>query len=99
MNLFWFRETADPSLALGFACGRLGMTNHKILLPLPKMHGSFASLRMTMQNLSQYFLARGGIRLASTGSNSNFGSSASGAKTAFVVFIQFLSSRSGKSGL
>ena len=48
---------------------------------------------------TQYFLGRGGIKLASTGSNSNFGSSASGAKYAFVVFIQFLSSRSGKSGL
>ena len=47
----------------------------------------------------QYFLGRGGIRDTSTGSNSNFGSSASGAKHAFVVFIQFLSSRSGKSGL
>jgi len=47
----------------------------------------------------QYFLGRGGISDASTGSNSNFGSSASGAKYAFVVFIQFLSSRSGKSGL
>jgi hypothetical protein len=47
----------------------------------------------------QYFLGRGGISDTSTGSNSNFGSSASGAKYAFVVFIQFLSSRSGKSGL
>jgi hypothetical protein len=47
----------------------------------------------------QYFLGLGGINDASTGSNSNFGSSASGAKYAFVVFIQFLSSRSGKSGL
>ena len=34
-----------------------------------------------------------------TGSNSNLGSSASGAKYAFVVFRKFLSSRSGKSGL
>src|SRR5579864_2991030 len=48
---------------------------------------------------ASYFLARGGISETSTGSNSNFGSSASGAKYAFVVFIQFLSSRSGKSGL
>jgi len=47
----------------------------------------------------QYFLALGGISDTSTGSNSNFGSSASGAKYAFVVFSQFLSSRSGKSGL
>src|ERR1700722_9005578 len=47
----------------------------------------------------QYFLGRGGISDVSTGSNSNFGSSASGAKYALVVFIQFLSSRSGKSGL
>src|SRR6202021_4086635 len=47
----------------------------------------------------QYFLALGGISDVSTGSNSNFGSSASGAKTAFVVFRKFLSSRSGKSGL
>src|SRR5882762_6188704 len=46
-----------------------------------------------------YFLGRGGISDASTGSNSNFGSSASGAKLALVVFIQFLSLRSGKSGL
>src|SRR6202034_185196 len=38
----------------------------------------------------QYFLARGGISDVSTGSNSNFGSSASGAKTAFVVFKKFL---------
>src|SRR5216684_8893695 len=48
---------------------------------------------------NQYFLALGGISDVSTGSNSNFGSSASGAKYAFVVFSQFLSSRSGKSGL
>jgi len=48
---------------------------------------------------TQYFLALGGISETSTGSNSNFGSSASGAKYAFVVFSQFLSSRSGKSGL
>src|ERR1700722_8108068 len=48
---------------------------------------------------NQYFLGRGGINEVSTGSNSNFGSSASGAKYAFVVFSQFLSSRSGKSGL
>ena len=48
---------------------------------------------------NQYFLARGGISDVSTASNSNFGSSASGAKYAFVVFSQFLSSRSGKSGL
>jgi hypothetical protein len=47
----------------------------------------------------QYFLARGGMSDVSTASNSNFGSSASGAKYAFVVFSQFLSSRSGKSGL
>lgn len=47
----------------------------------------------------QYFLALGGISETSTASNSNFGSSASGAKYAFVVFSQFLSSRSGKSGL
>ena len=50
-------------------------------------------------NGTQYFLARGGISDVSTASNSNFGSSASGAKYAFVVFSQFLSSRSGKSGL
>jgi hypothetical protein len=48
---------------------------------------------------SQYFLGLGVISEISTGSNSNFGSSASGAKYAFVVFSQFLSSRSGKSGL
>src|SRR6266852_3187933 len=48
---------------------------------------------------ASYFLARGGISDVSTGSNSNFGSSASGAKYAFVVFRKFLSSRSGKSGL
>jgi hypothetical protein len=48
---------------------------------------------------NQYFLALGGINDVSTASNSNFGSSASGAKYAFVVFSQFLSSRSGKSGL
>jgi hypothetical protein len=47
----------------------------------------------------QYFLALGGISDVSTASNSNLGSSASGAKYAFVVFSQFLSSRSGKSGL
>jgi hypothetical protein len=47
----------------------------------------------------QYFLGRGGINDVSTASNSNLGSSASGAKYAFVVFSQFLSSRSGKSGL
>ncbi len=47
----------------------------------------------------QYFLGRGGINEISTGSNSNFGSSASGANVAFVVFSQFLSSRSGYSGL
>ena len=48
---------------------------------------------------ASYFLALGGISDVSTGSNSNFGSSASGAKYAFVVFRKFLSSRSGKSGL
>jgi hypothetical protein len=48
---------------------------------------------------ASYFLALGGISDVSTGSNSNFGSSASGAKYAFVVFKKFLSSRSGKSGL
>ena len=53
----------------------------------------------TPLRLIQYFLARGGISDVSTASNSNFGSSASGAKYAFVVFSQFLSSRSGKSGL
>ncbi len=54
---------------------------------------------ITIHEAHQYFLGRGAIRLASTASNSNFGSSKSGAKVAFVVFIQFLSSRSGKSGL
>jgi hypothetical protein len=53
----------------------------------------------TPLRLTQYFLARGTISDVSTASNSNFGSSASGAKYAFVVFSQFLSSRSGKSGL
>jgi hypothetical protein len=48
---------------------------------------------------ASYFLGRGGISEMSTGSNSNFGSSASGAKYALVVFRKFLSSRSGKSGL
>ena len=48
---------------------------------------------------ASYFLGLGGISEVSTGSNSNFGSSASGAKYAFVVFRKFLSSRSGKSGL
>src|SRR6266852_9832493 len=48
---------------------------------------------------ASYLLGRGGIRDTSTGSNSNLGSSASGANVAFVVFSQFLSSRSGKSGL
>src|SRR6185437_16883579 len=38
----------------------------------------------------QYFLARGGSSEMSTGSNSNLGSSASGAKYALVVFSQFL---------
>jgi hypothetical protein len=33
-----------------------------------------------IRQISQYFLARGGISEISTGSNSNFGSSASGAK-------------------
>jgi hypothetical protein len=46
-----------------------------------------------------YRLGLGGISDTSTGSNSNLGSSASGAKYAFVVFSQFASSRSGKSGL
>src|SRR5438067_10946433 len=48
---------------------------------------------------TSYLLGLGGIRLVSTGSNSNLGSSASGAKEALVVFSQFLSSRSGNSGL
>ena len=48
---------------------------------------------------ASYFLGLGGISETSTGSNSNLGSSASGAKYAFVVFRKFLSSRSGKSGL
>jgi len=39
---------------------------------------------------ASYFLGRGGISDVSTGSNSNFGSSASGAKYAFVVFKKFL---------
>jgi hypothetical protein len=47
----------------------------------------------------QYLRVRGAIRVVSTGSNSKRGSSASGAKYALVVFSQFLSSRSGKSGL
>jgi hypothetical protein len=54
---------------------------------------------MLTSSRAQYFLALGGISEISTGSNSNLGSSASGAKYAFVVFSQFLSSRSGKSGL
>jgi hypothetical protein len=48
---------------------------------------------------ASYLLGRGVINETSTGSNSNFGSSASGANVAFVVFNQFSSSRSGKSGL
>jgi hypothetical protein len=48
---------------------------------------------------ASYFLGLGGISETSTGSNSNLGSSPSGAKYAFVVFRKFLSSRSGKSGL
>ena len=48
---------------------------------------------------ASYLLGRGGISETSTGSNSNLGSSASGANVALVVFNQFLSSRSGKSGL
>jgi len=46
-----------------------------------KIHRSFASLRMTellrssgVTSPLQYFLGRGGISVASTGSNSNFGS-------------------------
>src|SRR5579859_3490709 len=46
-----------------------------------------------------YLLGLGGSSEISTGSNSNRGSSASGAKYAFVVFRKFLSSRSGNSGL
>jgi hypothetical protein len=37
----------------------------------------------------QHFLARGGSNEMSTASNSNLGSSASGAKYAFVVFRKF----------
>ena len=54
---------------------------------------------MLLHFAASYFLGRGGSNEMSTGSNSNFGSSASGANVAFVVFSQFLSSRSGKSGL
>jgi hypothetical protein len=73
------------------------------LMPSPVRDDDTVKHKNSVQRNSpvprQYFLGRGGIRLASTASNSNFGSSASGAKVAFVVFIQFLSSRSGKSGL
>ena len=69
----------------------------------PKMIDTFAAHSRALLRLTalafQYFLALGGIRDTSTGSNSNFGSSASGAKYALVVLSQFLSSRSGKSGL
>lgn len=48
---------------------------------------------------ASYRLGLGGIKLTLTGSNSKRGSSASGAKYAFVVFMKLASSRSGKSGL
>jgi hypothetical protein len=43
--------------------------------------------RRAAQSMIQYFLALGGITNTSTGSNSNFGSSASGAKYAFFVRV------------
>ncbi len=48
---------------------------------------------------ASYLLGRGVISDVSTASNSKRGSSASAAKYALVVFNQFASSRSGKSGL
>lgn len=74
-----------------FVCN--GAAKHLIQLLIDshfKLHYHFTA---------SYFLGRGGISDTSTGSNSNLGSSASGAKYALVVFRKFLSSRSGKSGL
>ena len=61
------------------------------VLVAPRLGGEMSAL------LFQYFLGLGGINDTSTGSNSNLGSSASGANVALWL-QRILASRSGKSG-
>src|SRR5208337_4608369 len=104
-NAGWLTIPASIAIAPHFPDSN-SIRGPQRLKPPVKKHPTGTSGTRALPGLSErrhfaasYFLGRGGISDTSTGSNSNFGSSASGAKYAFVVFRKFLSSRSGKSGL